>query len=55
MGVHTNVSDTAPVNVIPLIAHCRDMASISPNDSQENRDSKLFTTKLAKEWLGFED
>lgn len=55
MGVDEDVSSSAPVTVIPLVAHCADMGSINANDGPEMLESKQRVVKLAGEWLGFSD
>ncbi|KFB43595.1 AGAP001240-PA-like protein [Anopheles sinensis] len=51
MGIQEDLNDQSPAVVIPGVAHCADLSSLSPRDSEEMRAVKEKILELVKKWL----
>lgn len=51
MGLQVKNNDASPVVILEGHAHCQDLSSISANDSEQMRNTKLQVKALVRQWL----
>lgn len=54
MGVQEPLNEDTPTVILKGHAHCQDLSSLSENDSEQMRETKLLVTSYVRKWLGMQ-
>lgn len=54
MGVQEPLNENTPTVILQGHAHCQDLYSISIDDSEQMRSTKLLVTSYVRKWLNLQ-